>query len=218
MRSELQVHRLSSACARTADAGSGFTSHQSRVTSHRVAGLAVAAALALCSVAAALAATQDSSRPLKAADAVRTEVYVSLAPVPQGRTFEIAAVAQVAPGYHVQANKVLEDYLIPLTVTPELPAGFRLLDTTYPKAQLKKFPFAVKPMAVYEGRFIVRMKLAADAGAPAGPVKIPMTLRFQACNSELCLPPARLPLTAEFEVAAAGTRAKSAHPEIFGKQ
>ena len=188
--------------------GNGF-----RITSHRV----LVAALALCLVAAALAAAQDSAKPLKAADAVRTQIYVSLAPVPQGRTFEIAAVAQVAPGYHVQANKVLEEYLIPLTVTPELPAGFRLLDTAYPKAQLVKFPFAAKPMAVYEGRFVVRMKLQAEAGAPAGPVKIPMTLRFQACNSELCLPPARLPLTVEFEVAAAGTAAKPAHSEIFGK-
>ncbi|HUJ41399.1 MAG TPA: protein-disulfide reductase DsbD domain-containing protein [Candidatus Acidoferrales bacterium] len=180
---------------------------------------ALFALAAFCFVAAAAPGRpQDTSRPLKAADAVRTQVYVSLAPVPQGRKFEIAAVAQVAPGYHVQANKVLEEYLIPLTVTPELPPGFRLLDTTYPKAQLKKFPFAAKPMAVYEGRFLVRMKLAAEAGAPAGPVKIPMTLRFQACNDELCLPPARLPLTAEFTVAPAGSPAKSTHPEIFGKQ
>lgn len=166
--------------------------------------------------AVAAAAAQDSSKPLKAADAVRTQVYVSLEPVPQGRTFEIAAVAQVAPGYHIQANKVLEEYLIPLTVTADLPAGFRLLDTTYPKAELKKFPFADKPMAVYEGRFVVRIKLQADAGAPAGPAKIPMTLSFQACNQELCLPPAHLPLAAEFTVAAAGSPAKRVHADIFG--
>ena len=150
---------------------------------------------------------------------MRTQVYVSLDPVPRGRQFEIAAVAEVAPGYHVQANKVLEPYLIPLTLTPELPVGFRVVgDPDYPKAQMTRFPFSAKPMAVYEGRFVVRMTLEAAAGAPTGAVKIPMTLKFQACNDQLCLPPAKLPLTVEFQVAAAGAAAKSIHPEIFRKE
>jgi hypothetical protein len=175
----------------------------------------LAVALVLAAAGSSPTKAQDSSRPLKPSEAVRTQVYVSLEPVPQGRKFEIAVVAQVADGYHVQANKVLEDYLIPLTVTPELPAGLRLLGTSYPKAQLKKFSFAAQPMAVYEGRFTVRLTLEAEAGAPTGAVKIPMTLKFQACNDQLCLPPAKQPLAAEFTVAAAGTPAKSIHPDIF---
>jgi hypothetical protein len=42
-----------------------------------------------------------------------------------------------------------------------------------------------------------------------------MTLRFQACNDQLCLPPAKLPMAAEFTVASAGAPAKIIHPEIF---
>lgn len=164
------------------------------------------------------AQAQDSSRPLKASEAVHTQVYVSLEPVPQGRPFEIAAVLEVAQGYHVQANKVLAEYLIPLTLTPELPAGFRVVSSSYPKAQVKKFPFSAQPMAVYEGRFVVRMTLEPAESIPAGPVKIPMTLRFQACNDQLCLPPAKLSLTAEFQIGAAGAAARAVHPEIFRKE
>ena len=167
---------------------------------------------------AAAALAQDSSRPIKPSEAVRAQVYVSLEPVPQGRQFEIATVNEVAPGYHVQANKVLQDYLIPLTLTPELPAGFRVVSAVYPKAQMKKFPFAAQPMAVYEGRFVVRLTFEAAANVPTGPAKIPMTLRFQACNDQLCLPPAKLALAAEFEVAATGAAAKAVHPEIFRKE
>jgi cytochrome c biogenesis DsbD-like protein len=186
-----------------------------RRASRRVALAVICLMLAAAGVPAG---AQDDSRPLKPSDAVRTQVYVSLEPVPRGRQFEVAAVAQVAQGYHVQANKVLADYLIPLTLTPELPAGFRVVSTEYPKAQLKKFSFAAQPMAVYEGRIVVRMTLEAAAGAPTGSVKIPMTLRFQACNDQLCLPPAKLPLAVEFEVAGEGVAAKSIHPEIFRKQ
>jgi len=172
---------------------------------------------ALCLLAAAVAPgrAQEGSRPLKAADAVKPQVFVSLEPVPQGRRFEIAVVAQVAEGYHVQANKVLEEYLIPLTVTADLPAGIKVLNTTYPKAQVKKFPFAAQPMAVYEGRFVVRLSVEAGAGVPTGAATIPMSLRFQACNDQLCLPPAKLPIAAEFTVAPAGAPAKSIHADIF---
>ena len=184
-----------------------------------------AAAIAFVAVAALLlaatlasAAAQDGSRPLRAADAVKPQVYVSLEPVPQGRKFEIAVVAQVAEGYHVQANRVLEDYLIPLTVTAELPAGFKLFGTSYPKAQLRKFPFAAQQMAVYEGRIVVRLVLGAAPDVPAGAVKIPMTLKFQACNDQLCLPPAKLPVIAEFVVAPAGAPARNIHTDIFASR
>ena len=179
--------------------------------------LVVVVMLAVLLITAA-ALAQDSSRPIKPSEAVRTQLYVSLEPVPQGRQFEIAAVAEVAPGYHVQANKVLQDYLIPLTLTPDLPAGFRVVSAVYPKAQMKKFPFAAQPMAVYEGRFVVRLTLEAAATVPTGPAKIPMTLRFQACNDQLCLPPAKLALSAEFEVAPPGAATKAVHPEIFRKE
>jgi len=179
--------------------------------------LAVVMMLAVLLIVAS-AIAQDSSKPIKPSEAVRTQLYVSLEPVPQGRQFEIAAVAEVAQGYHVQANKVLQDYLIPLTLTPELPAGFRVVSAAYPKAHVKKFPFAAQPMAVYEGRFVVRLTIEAAATVPTGPAKIPMTLRFQACNDQLCLPPAKLPLVAELEVAPAGAAAKAVHPEIFRKE
>ena len=193
--------------------------HRETQAGGRKAQWVLAALLVVFSVTSvARTAAQDGSRPIKPSEALKAQVFVSLDPVPRGRQFEVAAVAEVAPGYHVQANKVLQDYLIPLTLTPDLPAGFRVVSTDYPKAHVVKFPFATQPMAVYEGKFVIRMKLEAESSAPTGPVKIPMTLRFQACNDQLCLPPTKSPLAAEFEVAAAGAATKAAHPEIFRKE
>lgn len=200
-------------CASTGHAGKRDKSFE--IACRAVAWITLLTAALLFAAAVSPLAAQDSSRPLKAADAVKPQVYVSLEPVPQGRRFEIAVVAQVADGYHVQANKVLEDYLIPLTVNAELPAGFKLVNTVYPKALVKKFPFAAQPMAVYEGRIVVRLAVEAGAGAAAGPMKLPMTLRFQACNDQLCLPPAKLPIAADFTVAPAGSPAKTVHSDIF---
>ena len=164
------------------------------------------------------ARSQGGTRLMKPADVVHSQVYVSLEPVPRGRRFEVAVAGEVAAGYHVQANKVLEDYLIPLTLTAELPAGITLANSRYPRAIMKKFPFAEKPMAVYEGKFTVRLAFDAAADAPVGPQKIPMTLRYQACNDQVCLPPVKVPVTVELTVAPTGTPAKNAHAEIFANR
>jgi hypothetical protein len=163
-------------------------------------------------------AAQDPQKPLRPSNVVKSQVYVSLKPVPRGKVFEIAVVLEIHHGYHIQANKVLEEYLIPATVTAELPAGLRLVSTTYPKSLLKKFTFSEKPMAVYEGKITVRIKLEAQPSAALGAVKIPLALRFQACNDELCLPPAKLESVAEFEIAKSGTPTKAPHPEIFSQK
>lgn len=147
---------------------------------------------------------------------VKPAVYVSLEPVPRGRTFEIAVVGQIQAGFHVNANQVLEDYLIPTTLAAELPAGWKVLETRYPPGKQMKFEFADKPLNVYEGTFTARLKLAVPADAALGAVKLPLTLRYQACNDTVCLPPVRLALEADVTIAAANAKAVPVNQRLFG--
>lgn len=146
---------------------------------------------------------------------VKPAVFLSLEPVPRGRTFELAVVGEIQKGFHVNANKVLEDYLIPTTVTAELPAGWRLQETRYAEGKLLKFEFSDQPLNVYEGTFVTRLKLSAPANAPLGVVKLPLTLRYQACNDVACLPPVKLALQAEVMIAAAGAKATPVNQKLF---
>jgi hypothetical protein len=146
---------------------------------------------------------------------VKPTVYLSLEPVPRGRTFEIAVVGEIREGFHVNANKVLEEYLIPTTLTAQLPPGWNILETKYPGGKPLKFEFSEKPLNVYEGTFVMRLKLTAPADAPLGAVKLPLTLRYQACNDVACLPPVKLALEAEVMVAAANAKAVPVNQRIF---
>jgi hypothetical protein len=154
----------------------------------------------------------------RADQVVKPAVYLSLEPVPRGRTFEIAVVGQIQAGFHVNANKVLEDYLIPTTLTAELPAGWKLLETKYPAGKELKVEFSDKPLNVYEGTFVARIKLTAPADAPLGAVKLPLTLRYQACTDTVCLPPVRLALQAEVIIAAANAKAVPVNQKIFASK
>jgi thiol:disulfide interchange protein DsbD len=165
-------------------------------------------------VIAGSARAQDSAYPA-AAKVLQPQAYVSLQPVPRGRAFEIAVVAKISPGFHINAHMPSEDYLIPTKVTADLPPGVLLVETTYPRGVMRAFRFSKTPLRVYESSFTVRMKLRASGAAPLGPQKLALTVGYQACNQDACLPPTKLPVTADLEIAAVDTPAHSVHADIF---
>jgi thioredoxin:protein disulfide reductase len=165
-------------------------------------------------VLAVHATAQDNAYP-PAASVLQPQAYVSLQPVPRGRSFEVAVVAKISPGFHINAHVPSEDYLIPTKVMADLSPGVFLVETTYPRGVMRAFRFSKTPLRVYEGSFTVRMKLRANGSAPLGPQKIGLTVGYQACNQDACLPPTKLSVTADLEIAAVDTPAHPVHADIF---
>ncbi len=151
-----------------------------------------------------------------ASSIVKPHALVSLDPVPRGKDFQAAVVVDIARGFHMNSHKPTDEYLIPTTLTAQLPAGFELNDTIYPNGRLEKFSFSPnKPLDVYTGSVTLKLRLTADAKAPLGMATIPVTLRYQACNDAACLPPVKVPVNVEVRVAAATAKAQPLHPEVF---
>ena len=159
-----------------------------------------------------------SSQVPSGREVVKPETYVSLDPTGRGSSFQIAVVMKIRPGFHVNAREKSEDYLIATDLKAALPAGFNSGEVSYPKGKLEKFTFSKTPLNVYQGNVILRMPVTARENAPLGEQHIPLKLRYQACSSELCLPPVTITLDATLNVAASASAAKPAHAEIFGKQ
>jgi hypothetical protein len=125
-------------------------------------------------------------------------------------------VAEIARGFHMNSNHPSDAYLIPTTLTTQLPGGFKLLDTIYPDGHAQKFSFSPdKPLDVYSGSVTIKLRVLAQPGATLGTIAIPMTLRYQACNDSTCLPPVKLPVEAKVVVAETGAKAHATHSEIF---
>src|ERR1700758_2619447 len=176
--------------------------------------LATAAATICPSAGTALVAAQE---PLPSpAAVVKPQTFVSIEPVPRGKSFEIAVVAEIAKGFHMNSHKPTDPYLIPTTLTPVLPAGFEVTNTIYPDGHQEKFSFSPnKPPNVYTGKVILRLKLTAHPDAALGATTIPITLRYQACNDTTCLQPVKIPVDAKFQVAAAAAKSHPAHADVF---
>ncbi len=139
-------------------------------------------------------------------DVVKPEVYLSMEPAARGGSFQIAVVMNIRPGFHVNAREKSEEYLIATDLKAQPPPGFTSGEVVYPKGKLETFTFSKKSLNVYQ------------ATAPLGEQHIPLTLRYPACSTELCLPPTTLPLAAAVKVAASASEARSAHLEIFSNR
>ena len=126
-----------------------------------------AAAMFSASAVKGFAPTQEAL-PSPAA-VVKPHTFVSLEPVPRGKSFEIAVVVEIAKGFHMNSHKPTDPYLIPTTLTPQLPSGFDVVDTIYPDGHQEKFSFSPnKPLNVYTGKVILRLKLTAHPDAALG--------------------------------------------------
>ena len=176
----------------------------------KLAGALFICVVLLVGVAALPSAPQQVPSPR---DVVAPTIYVSLDPVGRGSQFQIAAVLKIRPGFHINAREKSEDYLIATDLRAEAPGGFQLGEVSYPKGALHTFTFSKKPLNVYENTITLHVPVTALGSAPLGAQHIPLKLRYQACSTEICLPPVTLTLDATFNVAA--TAGKPTHPEVF---
>ncbi|MGC1616204.1 MAG: protein-disulfide reductase DsbD domain-containing protein [Candidatus Acidiferrum sp.] len=175
----------------------------------------VAGVLLVMAVAALPSAPQQVPSPK---DVVAPTTYVSLDPAGRGSQFQIAVVLKIRSGFHINAREKSAEYLIATDLRANVPAGFQLGEVSYPKGALHTFTFSKEPLNVYEGTITLRLPATVLANAPLGAQHIPLKLRYQACSTEICLPPVTLALDAALNVASSAAAVKPAHPEIFGSK
>ncbi|MGI9066401.1 MAG: protein-disulfide reductase DsbD domain-containing protein [Pyrinomonadaceae bacterium] len=111
-----------------------------------------------------------------------------------GSSAEASVQLTIQSGYHINANPPTYPYLIATTLDISPADGISAGSVTYPKPLNRKFVFAEKPLAVYEGETKVKAKLKADKSARQGQQSLPAKLRIQACDEQVCYPPGTLDL------------------------
>ncbi len=124
-------------------------------------------------------------------------VKVSAPPVeiPAGGSAEAIVSLSIESGFHVNANPPTFPYLKATQLEIAPAAGLTVKTVSYPKALQRRFVFAEKPLAVYEGDTELKVSLMVDGSAAKGDRSLPAKLRIQACDEEVCYPPGTLDLT-----------------------
>lgn len=116
-------------------------------------------------------------------------VTVDEAVVFTGTNTSIPINIEVMEGYHIQANKVRDEALIPTTLTVTDVKGFTISKHKFPSAKKFKLDGTNTFLNVYDGKFSIKLSLRPDTKMKTGKYVLRASLRYQACDSRSCLFP-----------------------------
>ena len=109
-----------------------------------------------------------------------------------GESGEVPVTLQITNGYHVNANPPTFPYLKATQLELQPAEGISVEFIKYPDALVKQFPFAEKPLSVYEGQTVLKARLKADKTTKPGKHNLSAKLSVQACDDQVCYAPGTL--------------------------
>jgi len=165
-------------------------------------------ALLLVTLAASSAAAQ-MKRPRATVDPLVER------PAHPGENARVALRVSLPEGLHTQSNKPRDETLIPTELTIDAPAGVTVKEIVWPPATDLNQAGADKPLAVFEQTFPIGVELALAPSVADGELVVPARLRYQACDANLCYPPANADVKWTIPIVAAGHAAGATPDPLF---
>jgi thiol:disulfide interchange protein DsbD len=141
--------------------------------------------------------------------------YLSLSNVPQGGNVRLAVEIQIREPWHINANKVSEDFLVPTEVAFDLPEGVTLRGVTYPAGVPKKLDFSESTLLLYQNTALVGVVLDVDAATAAREDTVVAHVTYQACDNEKCLLPQTVDVKIPMRISSPREAVDLANTEIF---
>jgi cytochrome c biogenesis protein CcdA len=148
---------------------------------------------------------QAELTPLVEADAVHA-----------GSEVRLALQVALPEGFHVQSNKPRDPLLIATELAVDPPAGVSVAEVVFPTPVDLKQAGADQPLAVFEQRFSIGVRVAV-APTAAGELVVPARLRFQACDDKMCFAPTNLTTQWALKVVPAATSIKPLHRDVIDR-
>lgn len=116
---------------------------------------------------------------------------VAVDAVLSGNTVQLELTMQ--KGWHINARKPLQDYLVPTELKlAESAKDWQLSGVNYPEAKVMKLGFEKEELALYEGELRLSGQLKPVAGEQSQGLLPLLSINLQACNEQICLPPETL--------------------------
>jgi thiol:disulfide interchange protein len=132
-----------------------------------------------------------------------------------GTSVRAALQVRLPDTLHVQSNAPRDPSLIPTVLTVEPPAGVTVGEIVFPPAQELAQVGIEEPLAVFPHEFAIGVRFDVGASAAHGPVEVPGTLRYQACDENLCYAPATADVRWTLNVVGADAPVAPQHTEFL---
>lgn len=135
--------------------------------------------------------------------------------VQPGNQVRVALKVSLPEGLHTQSDKPRDPLLIPTVLTIEAPPTVTVNDIVFPHHLNQAGQD--KPLAVFEQTFAIGAVLGLPPNQEAGDLIVPARLRYQACDANLCYPPAVADFQWTLHVGPVGKISEGASDPIFAR-
>jgi cytochrome c biogenesis protein CcdA/thiol-disulfide isomerase/thioredoxin len=118
-------------------------------------------------------------------------------------------------GLHTQSNKPRDATLIPTVLTIDAPQGVTIDEVVYPKTTDLKQEGQSQPLEVFERAFVIGVQVTLGPSVAAGDLVVPLHLRYQACDANMCFAPSTSDAQWTIRVVVSTTPATGPPPAVF---
>lgn len=106
-----------------------------------------------------------------------------------GQVKAVNILVRVKDGYHIQANKVRNEFTIPTTLVLRQSNEFKMKRAAFPSSKKFKLEGVDDYLEVYDGKFEIGVTLKATSEVQPGAYQLNGKLNYQACDSVRCFSP-----------------------------
>ncbi len=148
-------------------------------------------------------------------DPVTIKTYASLSSLPQGGSMELAVELVIDSGWHINANKVNDPYMIPTSIIIESVPGLTVEKVVYPRGIEKTLSFSESPLPLYSRRALIGILIKAAPSVSIGEAVFNAAVTYQACDDKRCLAPIEKKIDIRVTVSSPKEAVDARFPEIF---
>ena len=150
----------------------------------------------VAALGAVLSAQAPRTRP-GVADLAVTPAAIEVQP---GGSARAAITVRLPEGFHMNSDKPRDENLIPITVSMEAVSAVTGATAAFPQPIDLKQEGSPVPLRVFEREFAIGVQVNVAADAAAGAHKLPLRVRYQACDEKQCYLPITAPLDLNLSV------------------
>ncbi len=154
----------------------------------------------MLAIALAIVLPTAARAQLEGGPELTAEVYAETDGAHPGARLRLIAAVNVPEGWHINAHKPLEDFLIPTTLTVKPQHGISPIGTIYPEPESFQLKGSEEVMLVYSSQRLIGLVLDIPKAMEPGEYMVNAFLEYQACNDTQCWPPSSLDITFSIRV------------------
>jgi thiol:disulfide interchange protein len=128
---------------------------------------------------------------------------------------QLALQVELPEGLHANSNAPRDPMLIAMTLDVEATPGVTVREIVWPPAIDLVQDGAAQPLAVFERTFVIGVAVDVAADAPLGDLRLPLRLRYQACDEKICYFPRNVSTEWIVPVVAAGAAVTPEHADVM---